>query len=102
MTQRFWGKLGLPVAMGLIMGPMVLWMIHGAATGNGLSGWALLAFVGAHLVVVGVILGAGIVAARLAPGLRHRRHRPSLGHVGLMGASAVASASLVHLIHGGM
>ncbi len=96
----------MPIAMGLVMGPMMLWMLHGMLTGDGPAGLALLAFVGAHIVVASVVLITGLFAASLSPSLRarlDRLHRPSLRHVGLMLGAALTMALIVHLVvHGGL
>lgn len=99
-------KQGLaPVLMGSAMGLMMLWMLHGALTGEGAMGaGALVVFVGAHVVIAAVAILAVVFAARLserANGWLNRLHRPSLRHVGLMLGSAALSAGAVHLIaHG--
>ena len=93
-----------PLAMGLLMGPMMLWMIHGQMTGTAQSGWAAAAFIGAHLVIFAVIVSGAVFAARLSPRLQTilaRLHRPSLKHFGAMLLGAVTSALAVHLwLHG--
>ena len=99
MTHRI-----MPIAMGGLMGPMMLWMLHGMLTGDGPSGVALVIFVGVHVLVVAVLLAAAVFAARLSPGLRARLgrlHRPSPRHIGLMLGSATLAALIVHFgIHG--
>lgn len=96
----------MPLAMGLAMGPLMLMMLHGMATGEGgRSGLALAVFAGAHVAVVAVVLVLGLFAARLSPGLRARltrMHRPGGRAAALMLAGAAASALAVHLLHGGM
>lgn len=94
-----------PFMMGILMGPMVLWMAHGAMTSNnGLSGSALAAFIGAHVLIGLVIIGGGVFAARLSPQARDlidRLHRPSIKHVMWMLVGAAAAATAVHLsLHG--
>ncbi|SHG86288.1 hypothetical protein [Marivita hallyeonensis] len=92
----------MPAGMGVIMGAMMLWMLHGFLTGDGSAAGAV-AFVLAHVAVVSAALAA------VAFGL-HRRwpalarilaHRPSRRHVGVMFGMAVATAVLIHLVHGG-
>lgn len=94
----------VPIGMGLIMGPMMLWMLHDQLTGQGTSPLAVAAFVGAHVLILLVVIGAGLFAARLSPGMREkldRLHRPSWGHIGKMLASAAAAALIIHLVlHG--
>ncbi|MEO1640958.1 MAG: hypothetical protein AAFU41_17110 [Pseudomonadota bacterium] len=93
-----------PIAMGLVMGPMMLWMLHGILMGDGGSALALTMFVAAHLGVAVVVLVAAFLAARFAPGLRDRLtvwHRPSLRHFGIMLGAAGGAALLIHFaIHG--
>ena len=95
-----------PMIMGALMGVMMLWMLHGALMGDGVRGWALIAFVAAHVVLAAVVIAAGLFAARLSPRARmliDRLHRPSLRHVGVMLLAAAASAGVIHLIlHGGI
>ncbi|WP_439122345.1 hypothetical protein [Marivita sp.] len=93
-------KVIIPVGMGIMMGAMALMMIHGVLTGNGGASGVL--FVLAHVAVI------GLAAVGVAFGL-HRRwpvlarvlaHRPTLRHVGLMLAVALATAGIIHLVHG--
>lgn len=100
-------KRALPVVMGGVMGLMMMWMLHGALTGDGVLGdGALALFILAHLAVAGVLIGAGVFAARLSPRMRGwqaRLHRPSVRHVAVMLGSAVTTAGIVHLtVHGGL
>ena len=90
----------MPIGMGTMMGAMALMMLHGILTGDG--GVSGVLFVLAHVAVI--ILAALAVALGL-----HRRwpvlarilaHRPSLRHVGLMLAVALATAGIIHLVHG--
>ena len=94
----------LPLVAGMLMGLMMLWMAHGAMTGSEVSGIALVAFVGAHLLVALIAVGAIVFAARLTPNFRARLarlHRPNLNHFTQMLAGAVIAAGTVHLIvHG--
>lgn len=90
----------MPVAMGGLMGPMLLWMLHGTLTSDGPSGVALAVFVGAHVLIVILLLAATIFAARLSSALRlrmERLHRPSLRHFSTMLASAVVAAGGLYL-----
>ncbi len=93
-----------PLAMGGLMGLMMLWMLHGQLAENTTSTPALLVFVGAHVVIITLLLGASIFAARLSPRLRHmidKMHRPSFWHLGWMFAGAAGSAGTIHFaIHG--
>lgn len=94
-----------PLVMGALMGPAMLWMLHGQLSqGTAVSAWAGIAFVGAHIAVI-AILGLGAVfAARLSPRMRRwlaAVHRPSLGHIGAMLAGMIGSGGLIHLsLHG--
>lgn len=92
----------MPIAMGLVNWPMMLWMAHGLIMGEtgGMAGWALVTFVGAHLaVVVAALLGLRF-ALHWFP--RVKLHRPSAQHFGIMLASAVCAAAIIHLLHGGV
>lgn len=94
-----------PLVMGLLMGFMMVWMAHSALTGGGTMGaTALIGFAAAHVVLIAVILGAAVFAARLSPrakGWIDRLHRPSLHHVGHMLIGAAIAFGSVHLaIHG--
>lgn len=93
-----------PIIMGGLMGVMMLWMLHGALTGGGVTGWALVAFVGAHVALVLVALAATVFAARLSPRVRDlmaRVHRPSWRHVGAMSGSAAVVTAAIHVgLHG--
>lgn len=93
-----------PLAMGLLMGPMMLWMIHGQMTGTAPSGWAAAAFIGAHLVILAAVVSGAVFAARMSPRLQTfaaRLHRPSLKHFGAMLSGAAMSALAVHFwLHG--
>jgi hypothetical protein len=64
----------------------------------------LIAFVGAHVVLAAVAVGVVWAGTRLSPRLHRlaaRLHRPTLRHVGLMLASAVGVAGLIHFgFHG--
>ncbi|MEN8841140.1 MAG: hypothetical protein ABF254_05320 [Octadecabacter sp.] len=91
--------------MGGLMGLMMMWMLHGALTGEGAIGaGALITFVAAHFVLAAVVLGGALFAARLSPRARvvlERLHRPSLPHVAAMLGSAVLVAVALHFgIHG--
>lgn len=93
-----------PLIMGLLMGPMMLWMLHGVLTGGGVSTVAALVFVGMHVVAVLVALGTAFWAARLSPRMRAwltRVHRPSARHAAVMLGSAAVAALLTHsIVHG--
>ena len=97
-------KQVLPILMGLVMGPVMLWMLHGFLLGDGNSALAAIIFVLAHLGVAAVVFVAAFLAARFAPRLRARLsllHRPSLRHIGTMLGSAAGAALLIHfVIHG--
>ena len=88
-----------PLGMGLLMGPMMLWMIHGQLTGTTQSGWATAAFVGAHLLIIAALITGAVFAARLSPWMHSvldRLHRPSLSHVTAMLVGLVVSVLVVH------
>ena len=90
-----------PVIMGAVLGPMVMWMLHGAMTGNSVTGWALAAFLGAHVAMAAVVISGAVFAARFSPRAKHvidRLHRPSLHHAAVMLASALAVSGAVHLV----
>ncbi len=95
-----------PMIMGLLMGFMMVWMAHGALTGDGaMEATALIAFAAAHVVLIVVVLAGAVFAARLSPrakGWIDRLHRPSLSHVGLMLVGAVIAFGSVHLVVHGM
>ena len=88
-----------PYLVGLIMGPMMLWMMHDAIAA-GSAWWAAAGFVAAHLLVLALALAILLVVPRWRARLA-AVHRPSLPHMGAMLGSAGAAAGLVHLIHGG-
>lgn len=95
-----------PVIMGSAMGAMMMWMLHGMLTGDSFSGWALVVFVAAH-VVLAVLVAAGIIfAARLSPRAQRviaKLHRPSLKHIGTMMLAAGVAGGVIHLVvHGGI
>ena len=97
--------LAKPLAMGAIMGLMMLWMVHGALTGGGpVPTAALIGFVAVHLALALLAVGAAIFAARLSPRARAwlaRIHRPRPAHLVAMISGLTASAGLVHLaVHG--
>ena len=93
-----------PLAMGMLMAPMMLWMLQGWLTDTGgAPASAALIFVLAHVALVLVALVGGLVALRLSPRARallNRLHRPSASHVLSMIAGV---AGVVHLVaHGGI
>jgi len=93
-----------PVIMGAVMAPMMMWMLHGALTGSGMSAAALVAFVGAHVALALVAVALVLVGSRMSPrlhGMLSRLHRPSAKHFGAMLASAAVVAVAIHFgIHG--
>lgn len=96
-----------PLIMGGLMGLMMMWMLHGALTGEGtMGGGALVVFIAAHIVLGALILLAAVFASRLSPrtkALAERLHRPSLRHIAAMLASALFTGAIVHLLaHGGL
>ncbi|MCF2869659.1 hypothetical protein L0664_01150 [Octadecabacter sp. G9-8] len=89
-----------PVIMGGLMGLMMMWMLHGAVTGDGMAAGALIAFVGAHLalvVIAGAVIWAGTRFSPRVVRVLSRLHRPSRSHVMVMLASAIVVAGVVHL-----
>ncbi|SMX39031.1 hypothetical protein [Octadecabacter ascidiaceicola] len=98
-------KHNTPIIMGGLMGLMMMWMLHGALTGEGTIGaGALIAFIAAHVVLAAIAIGMAVFAARLSPRVRQfmdRLHHPSLSHVAAMFSSAAAVALVLHFgIHG--
>lgn len=95
-----------PAIMGAAMGAMMLWMLHGLLTGSGVTGLALIVFVGAHFAVALILIGAAVFTARLSPRTKamiDKLHRPTLRHVGIMLTAALITATAIHLtIHGGL
>lgn len=96
-----------PILMGAAMGLMMLGMVHMMMTGDSsMGGWALLVFIGGHLLVLLVLATAGLWLMRLSPRLHAllaRLHRPSLSHFLTMIAGAAVAAGLMHLfLHGGL
>ena len=90
----------MPIVMGAVMGPMMLWMAHGWIVSS--AAWtAVASFVAAHLAFFAGLLGVGLLLGRRAPALRRRLHRPSAAHVARMLGAAAVSAGIVHLLHGG-
>ena len=91
----------MPIGMGFLMGAMALMMLHGVLTGEGGASGVL--FVSAHVAVIALAaLGVAFGAHRRWPVLgRVLAHRRSARHVGLMLGVAVATAALIHLVHGG-
>ena len=98
----------MPVAMGALMGPMMLWLLHDQIMGLPGSGgaWAAIVFLGGHALLLAVVLLATVFAARLSLGLHARLarlHKPSALHLALMLGTAATSAGFVHLaVHGGL
>ncbi len=95
----------MPAVMGAAMGLMMMWMLHGALTGDtSIGAMALVAFIGAHVVLVAVAVAAVWIGARWSPRIQRltaRLHRPSVSHITTMLASAVIVAGLLHLsVHG--
>ena len=89
-----------PLAVGAVMGAMLLWMLHGALMEDGVSAYAVAAFIGAHLIVLAVLVTAGLFAARLSPRTRamlNRLHRPNLSHIGSMLLGMAAMMGAIHL-----
>lgn len=96
MRQMIW----MPIGMGFVMGAMALMIVHGILTGDGGASGVL--FVLAHAAVIALAaLGVGLGLHRRWPVLaRILAHRPTLRHVGLMLVIALATAGIIHLIHG--
>ena len=98
-----WMAPGMGVAMGLMM----IWMLHGALTGTQTkSAAALVIFVAAHAGVALALAGSALWAARFAPRLHarlKRMHRPSKRHLATMLLAALATMGITHLVlHGGL
>ncbi len=91
-----------PLILGALMGLVMLAMLHGQImSGEFQFGWAGIAFVLAHVAVLGVL---GIVAL-MVPALRRRLsgHRPSGRHMATMLAGAIIAIAVVHVfVHGGV
>ena len=90
-----------PMGMGIMMGAMALWMLHGYLTGTG-GGLPGVTFVLAHVAGVAIaVIGVGLGLHRRWSALaRVLSHRPSMRHLGLMPGVAIGTAGLVHLVHG--
>lgn len=90
-----------PIVMGAVMGAMMMWMLHGLLMGETAMGAvAVMVFVGSHVLLVALALGAALFASRMSPRTRawiDRLHRPSLHHVAVMLGSAAILAGLVHV-----
>lgn len=93
-----------PAITGGLMGLMMMWMLNGALTGDGMAAGALIAFVAAHVVIVLVVIGAVWAGTRLSPRLQRmtaRLHRPSITHFAVMLMSAGVVAGTLHIVaHG--
>ena len=100
------GRLIFPLAMGLIMGPMMLAALHGQLENGQAFSLALVGFVAAHVALALVAVLFVAIVARLSPDWRARlakMHRPSLEHVATMLGSAAIAGLAVHLFnHGGL
>jgi len=96
-----------PLIIGAAMGLMMLWMVHMQIT-NGDAGslGVLIAFVGAHVAVLALVLVVPLLAARRLVWVRHltdRVHRPSLRHVALMLGGATMATGTAHIVlHSGV
>lgn len=94
-----------PLLMGAAMGGMMLWMMHQVLTSDSqIAGYALAMFVGVHLLIGALVIGAGLWAARLSPRVRalmSKLHRPSLSHVVTMALGGLGLAAAIHVsFHG--
>ena len=98
-------KLIFPMAMGLIMGPMLLAMAQGQPEASQGFSLATLGFIAAHVVLVLFAAIVVLFAARLSPDWRQqlaKLHVPTLMHMAVMLGSAAVSALAVHLyLNGG-
>mmetsp|Transcript_18462 Transcript_18462/g.30107 ORF Transcript_18462/g.30107 Transcript_18462/m.30107 type:complete len:99 (+) Transcript_18462:12345-12641(+) len=97
----------MPLAMGAVMGLMMLWMVHMQITGDGArSRGALLVFVGTHMVLIAALVILPLIASRRLGWVRRvtdRLHRPSLRHIALMLTGAALATAITHVaIHGGV
>lgn len=89
-----------PVLMGLMMGAMMLWMLHGWLIGDGPANAMLFVF-GHVAIAAAVALIAVLGLHRRFPVLaRLTHHRPSLSHVLIMLVCATLFALAIHLVHG--
>lgn len=89
----------MPIAMGAMMGAMMLMPLHAYLTGEARSG-ALGALV---FVLLHVAVAAGaMLAVLLWPRARLwvRSHKPDGAAISRMSLAALASATTIHLIHG--
>lgn len=101
MSLKTWS---LPLGMGVMMGAMGLWMLHQAQTGTSMIGGV--AFVLAHVAVLAAVAIAALLVRRglggqTAQTIARVRHRPSVAHLAVMLTTALITALLIHLIHGG-
>ena len=90
-----------PIIAGTLMGAMMLWMLHDQIMSEGVSAaGATVAFVAAHVSLVGLI----VLAALFIPTVRSavHSHRPSLRHVGLMLLGLTGSNALIHVTQHGV
>ena len=97
----------VPLIIGAAMGLMMLWMVHMQITnGDASSLGVLIAFVGAHVAVLALVLVVPLLAARRLVWTRHltdRVHRPSLRHVALMSGGAIMATGTAHIVlHSGV
>ncbi len=89
-----------PILAGAAMGAMMIWMLHDQIMLEGVSAaGATVAFVAAHIALVGLIA----LAVLFIPKVRNavRSHRPSLRHVGLMFLGLTGSIALIHVTQHG-
>lgn len=91
-----------PLILGSLMAGIMLLMLHDPIMTGQLTGTvATLAFVGAHLLIAGILLGVLLFLPRFRA--KVVAHRPSPRHAFLMLVGLVGTASLAHLfMHGGV
>jgi hypothetical protein len=88
-----------PFVMGLLMGPMMLWMLHGQVAAQSGATWATVAFVAVHAAFVALLIIGGRFAAQMSPmaqRLLARLHRPTFAHLGMMVLGLVLSGAGIH------
>ena len=93
---------GRAFLIGAGMGALMLWMLHDRIMSSAFTGWREAAvFIGAHVVVVFVLLSLGLVFPRLRRRLAGQR--PDARHLAGMGAGMAVSVLIIHAVaHGGI
>ena len=84
-----------PILAGAAMGAMMVWMMHDQVMSEGISAAAAsVAFVAAHVALVGFVALAALFIPKVRSAVRS--HRPSMGHLGLMLLGLIGSIALIH------